>query len=105
MPKDKWEKKEYQTTPDITIQNNYIDPVDGETKPLDERQTKFCPACQKDLPVTDFPKNRRKPDGLGSYCNPHNAEFAAASRKKRLDAKLKRETAADEQELEGTNGK
>ena len=36
---------------------------------------KWCPACQQELEVSAFPKNRANGDGLAAYCKPrHNAK-------------------------------
>lgn len=32
------------------------------------RETKFCPQCQENKPVSEFYKNKSKSDGLQSYC-------------------------------------
>lgn len=34
----------------------------------EELTTKWCNRCKQRLPLTDFSKNRHKPDGLSSYC-------------------------------------
>ena len=31
-------------------------------------ETKVCPRCGRELPVTKFYKNKSRPDGLSSYC-------------------------------------
>lgn len=35
---------------------------------MDDPTTKRCTRCALDLPLSAFPKNRAKPDGLGGYC-------------------------------------
>lgn len=35
---------------------------------MGHQETKFCPACDKWKPRSEFPKNRAKKDGLGSQC-------------------------------------
>lgn len=34
---------------------------------------KTCPRCGELKPVTDFPRNRSRPDGRGAYCRPCHA--------------------------------
>lgn len=35
--------------------------------------SRTCPRCRELKPITDFPRNRSKPDGRGAYCKPCNA--------------------------------
>lgn len=39
-----------------------------EPKPIPTE--KSCPICKATLPLSDFAKNNRRPDGRGSYCKP-----------------------------------
>lgn len=43
---------------------------------------KWCPHCRKHLPLTEFHKNRTKPDGLSSYCKTGMRKMVDESKKK-----------------------
>ena len=43
---------------------------------------KYCPSCQRVLPVTSFVRNRSAASGVGSYCRPCQAAKAAESLKR-----------------------
>lgn len=53
--------------------------------------TKRCPRCEKTLPSSEFPKNRRSSTGLGTYCKPCQSTYL----KKRVDTMRDREPAAE----------
>lgn len=36
---------------------------------------KYCPKCQKNLPLCEFNKNKTQPDGLCTYCRLCTAEY------------------------------
>ena len=46
--------------------------------------SKFCPDCRRELPVSDFTKDTRRNDGLSFYCRPCRQARDEASRRKRL---------------------
>ena len=33
-----------------------------------QEQTKICHCCEQEMPVSEFPKNKRSKDGLNIYC-------------------------------------
>ena len=33
-----------------------------------EKGTKVCSKCKRELPISEFYKNKSNPDGLGYYC-------------------------------------
>jgi Recombination endonuclease VII len=50
-----------------------------EPLPVGQRDAKWCAACQQQKPLTAFGRNRSRPDGLTSYCQPcHNAKSLEA---------------------------
>lgn len=38
-------------------------------------ETKFCPRCERDVPITEFAPNKSKRDGLCAYCIPCRQEY------------------------------
>lgn len=44
---------------------------------------KYCPDCKKDLPLTEFTRNARQPDGFAFYCTPCRHARETASRRRR----------------------
>ncbi len=44
---------------------------------------KYCPDCGENRPVTDFTRDRRRPDGLAFYCRDHARRRLRASRERR----------------------
>jgi hypothetical protein len=49
-------------------------------------ETKFCPSCQTDVPISDFYVNRARSDGLGGFCCECQKKAARTSaRQKRLE--------------------
>jgi formate dehydrogenase maturation protein FdhE len=44
----------------------------------EDLETKTCPACKITKPLSDFVKNRSRPNGYGSYCRPCNVAVNAA---------------------------
>lgn len=51
-------------------------------------ETKVCSKCGRELPVSDFYKNKVAKDGLSSYCKKcNNALSAESNRKRRAEKK------------------
>ena len=50
----------------------------------DPAQTKFCPDCRQDLPISEFTRNKRSRDGLAFYCGPCSRARVVKSRRERL---------------------
>ena len=54
---------------------------------------KYCPHCQQWFPLSDFPKNKTRVDGLGEYCKKCHSDVTLAIYHKGGDEeKLKRRT-------------
>lgn len=47
-----------------------------------ETQTKHCPRCSQDKPMTEFGRNRSRPDGLQSWCKKCTRAYMADYRDK-----------------------
>jgi hypothetical protein len=43
---------------------------------------KWCAHCRKWLPLSDFHKNKSKPDGLSTYCKVGMRKYVDESKKK-----------------------
>lgn len=43
-------------------------------------ETKFCPHCKKDLPVSEFYRHRGTVSGLTAYCKAYYAEYYITNR-------------------------
>lgn len=57
-------------------------PVQGvRANPVPEGR-KWCPDCRSALPLEEFGRNRRAPDGLTSYCRPCHAARGNATRQR-----------------------
>ena len=69
----------------ITTQESQSQPSPNQDEPGLKYTDKFtpthkwCPDCQAMLPHSHFPKNKSRPDGLGSYCRTHSRERQAES--------------------------
>jgi len=50
-------------------------------------ETKYCPRCFLNLPITEFRKNMNEPDGLKKYCKEcaHRDVDKPASKKPKID--------------------
>ena len=49
-------------------------------------ETALCPDCQKDKPLTDFPRNKNRENGRGLYCKPCYAIRYKAHRERKASA-------------------
>lgn len=50
-----------------------------------DMETKKCPKCGRELPATEFNKNRSHPDGLQAYCRSCMYSYTKAAKKRRSD--------------------
>jgi len=46
-------------------------------------ETKKCPKCGRELPLTEFHKNGRNSDGLQTYCRSCMRSYTVAATKRR----------------------
>src|SRR3954451_19277945 len=53
-------------------------------------ETKHCPDCRQDQPLSNFTKNKRFRDGLAFYCTPCRRSREEVSRRKRLGPRKNR---------------
>ncbi len=57
----------------------------AQVKPYRKRRsvpegTKYCPRCEEVKPVEEFPRNRTKKSGFGTYCNPCHGRVVTENR-------------------------
>ena len=50
--------------------------------------TKICSKCGKELPLSDFYKNKAQPDGHSNYCKTCQYEFLKKSRQRKVHPKV-----------------
>lgn len=55
-------------------------PVRRRGEVAEAKQTKFCPICQRTLPVSEFYSNASKRDGLSSECRECHKEYDRKAR-------------------------
>jgi len=63
-------------------------------------ETKLCKRCGRELPVSEFPKNKSALDGLFTYCKECVRNYHRAYRKK-MHLELERTLAEKEADLHG----
>lgn len=76
-----------------------------------EKGTKVCSKCRKELPISEFYKNKGKKDGLQGQCknciieyyNKHNNTFGRTGRKRGCSGMLKRDYELTEEQLRRRN--
>jgi hypothetical protein len=76
----------------------YMAKKDAATSPPpdQERKTKRCPKCGRELPLERFGKNKRTTDGLKCYCKEcENKNSVIYRRRVRQEAKAAKEAAKD----------
>jgi hypothetical protein len=57
-------------------------------------ETKVCPKCGDDLPLTSFPLNKTRRDGRGSWCRLCTGDFSTEHYEKNKEKRKKQTTAA-----------
>lgn len=50
---------------------------------IEGRTEKYCPECQRTLPIEEFGKNRTSTDGLTAYCKPCHSKKGRLNREKK----------------------
>lgn len=61
-------------------------PVRRRGEVAEAKQTKFCPICQRTLPVSEFYSNASKRDGLSSECRECHKEYDRKARESERNA-------------------
>ena len=54
-------------------------------------ETKQCPRCGEEKPLTEFTRNRTRPDGWQSWCKPCDAEYAREYREENREEMVERD--------------